>query len=127
MTELATYLRRGASTPFVWGSCDCCTWACGWIAERRGADPAKPYRGRYRTAIGAARQYARTGGLEATVRAAMATSGLSETKELKAGDVGLINMSPNPVLAIKTETGWAAKTMRGIVVAPFSYIVAWAI
>ena len=45
--------RRAAS--FAWGAHDCCLFAADGVRATTGADPAADLRGRYRTALGAAR------------------------------------------------------------------------
>lgn len=41
--------------PFSWGEADCCLFVCDCILAMTGHDPAAPFRGRYRTALGAHR------------------------------------------------------------------------
>ena len=125
---LSDYLRAGAAQPFAWGGCDCCSWACAWVAARRGVDPSARWRGRYRTARGAALQIRRAGGdLLSVASVAMAAAGLAETRDPRPGDIGVIETDAGLALAIRTPTGWAAKALAGIAVAPFVCLRAWSV
>lgn len=126
--RLADYLRAGGAQPFAWDSCDCCSWACGWIALRRGVDPSASWRGRYRTARGAALMLRRAGGdLLAAASDAMAAAGLAVSAAPVAGDVGVVETSQGQALAIRTATGWAVKAPAGIAVAPFPCLRGWSV
>lgn len=127
--QLADYLRVTAGLPFVWGECDCCAWACAWIAIRRGVDPAGSYRGRYSSERGALKHLARGGGMVPLVRREMAVAGLAEVAEPKPGDVGLVETDSTlgVALAIRTAKGWAAKSPTGVVVSAFPCLVAWGV
>jgi len=122
---LAEFLRDGASRPFRWGACDCCTWVCSWVLARRGVDPSAPWRGRYRTARGALRNIRRGGDFVAVVSGAMADAGLIETSDPQPGDIGVVEAEGGATLAICTGGKWAGKSERGVVVAPFPMIKAW--
>lgn len=125
---LTDYLRSAAAQPFAWDICDCCSWACAWVALRRGVDPSAPWRGRYSTARGARRQIRRAGGdLLSVVSSAMAAAGLAETAEPQPGDVGVIEVAAGLALAIRTPTGWAAKAEHGVAVHPFPCLRAWSV
>lgn len=125
MPELAAYLRAGASRAFAWGEHDCCRFALGWVALRRGIDPGARWAGRYGTARGAARHLRRGGGLLALARSAMAAAGLAATARPAAGDVGVVLTDQGPALAIRTPTGWACAGAAGIVVSRFPTLCAW--
>lgn len=125
--QLSEFLIAGGRLPFVWGAADCCLWPADWIMARLGIDPARPLRGRYGTAYGAYRHIARLGGFETMVRNLMSSAGLRETDDPKEGDVGLIITDQGFSIGIKTGTGWAAKAPRGITVARFQHVAAWAV
>lgn len=54
-TALDAYLDETYEKPFEYGTHDCCLFAAGWIERVLGVDVATEYRGRYMTALGAAR------------------------------------------------------------------------
>lgn len=57
--------QQAAITPGLtvdWGNNDCCTFQAGAAEAMTGTDPMAPFRGRYKTAIGARRLIKREGG-----------------------------------------------------------------
>ncbi len=70
--RLAEAIEAARARPFAWGSHDCAIWAFDLRRDLTGgADVAALWRGRYRTALGAARMMRRLGwpSLEAAGRA----------------------------------------------------------
>jgi hypothetical protein len=67
--RLAAWLRDCAGVPFEWGRHDCCTFCSGAVKAMTGVDRMAEFRGRYATALGAARALKRFGAgtLEATL------------------------------------------------------------
>jgi hypothetical protein len=99
--------------PFAWGSRDCCLFAADAVLCITGTDPAKGYRGRYKTAIGAARLQKLYGGLAGLVEKV----GLEEITPLKAqrGDVVLIDTPLGEALGVIDLRGdVSAQGMEGI-------------
>ncbi|MGA0564176.1 DUF6950 family protein [Ancylobacter sp. VNQ12] len=125
--KLAEFLRDGATRRFEWGVCDCCIWACSWVLARRGVDPSAPWRGRYKTARGAMRHVRKGGDFVDVVSRAMADAGLVETVYPQIGDVGVVLTPLGASLAVRTYTGWAGKSERGVVVAPYALVKAWTV
>ncbi|KOX49930.1 hypothetical protein ADL19_19715 [Streptomyces purpurogeneiscleroticus] len=123
---MSLFLLEEAGSPFSWGVSDCWLLAADWCRARRGVDPAARVRGRYRTALGAARLARRLGGLEAMARADMGRCGLAETSDPHPGDVGLV-MDPaaGPLFAVRSALGWMARGRRGLALVSFPVIVAW--
>lgn len=68
--RLGAHIQAASGRPFVWGEHDCCVWACDGILAMTGVDPMTELRGRYLTALGAARALK-----------AFAGGGLDETAE----------------------------------------------
>jgi hypothetical protein len=66
---LAQFIEARRAQPFAWGSNDCCTFAADWVEICTGEDYAKAWRGRYTSALGAARVLDEAGGVEALVDA----------------------------------------------------------
>ncbi len=85
---------------FAWGTHDCCLFACDVIRDAGGVDYAAPFRGRYRTAAGAARALRRFagGGLEAAAEKIAQDNGLEEVPPLMAqrGDFVLVDETAGP-------------------------------
>ena len=109
------HIRRGASTPFLWGGCDCTTWACDWIAAQTGVDPLERWRGRYASRFGYLRHAVNAGGVEALFSAVMV--GLPEIApdDARCGDAGLVDTPAGPGLALFVGHAWAAKMANGLV------------
>lgn len=53
--RLSAHIKAASGRPFSWGTHDCCVWACDGILAMTGVDPMVDLRGKYSTAIGAAR------------------------------------------------------------------------
>ncbi|MFQ5535576.1 MAG: hypothetical protein ACE5EM_12670 [Sphingomonadales bacterium] len=58
---LAREVEAAAERPFCWGKHDCCLFAANIVKAMTGDDPAKAFRGRYRTEFGARRALKRYG------------------------------------------------------------------
>lgn len=115
-----------AASPFKDGKADCVLTVADWIVERGFPDPAEPYRGRYRTALGRERLLRRNGGLEAVVEAGADRSGLFCCRDPKRGDVGLVIAYGQTFAAICLGRGWAIKSQRGLtVLRPDEVVKAW--
>lgn len=89
---LAAWLDRAVDTPRAWGDHDCNLWPANWVVNCGHGDPAAPWRGRYDSAISAARLVKAEGGMEALWRDAARRATLPETSRPLAGDVGLISV-----------------------------------
>jgi len=77
--------------PFSWGESDCCLFVCDCILAMTGHDPAAPFRGRYRTALGAYRALRRyCGGGLGEIAAACGYAEVSPSMAQR-GDVVLVN------------------------------------
>ncbi|MCW0235285.1 MAG: hypothetical protein OJJ21_16925 [Ferrovibrio sp.] len=61
------------------------------------------------------------------VSRAMAAAGLAETSDPQPGDVGVVLTDMGGTLAVRTSTGWACKSERGVVVAPYELVKAWTV
>lgn len=58
---LSAEVEAARTRPFEWGRHDCALWAADCVMAMTGNDPAACWRGRYRTALGAARILRRSG------------------------------------------------------------------
>lgn len=103
---LEAYLRDAARVPFDRETANCGHLVGGWVALRRGVDPAATARGRY----------AEGDELVSLAERLAAEHGLAEVPadEAKAGDVGLVG-GARPFLAVATGAGrWAARFEGGL-------------
>lgn len=106
---LGAHIKAAARRPFSWGEFDCCTFACDGIMAMTGVDPMADLRGRYTTAIGAARALKAFagGGLD---EAAEHIAGLLCAKEIAAlsaarGDCVLADTGNGPALGLVGMNG----------------------
>ena len=53
---LHSYLESRRTTPFAYGTHDCCLFAAGAVAAMTGIDPAASFRNHYHSAFGATRR-----------------------------------------------------------------------
>jgi hypothetical protein len=113
-------MRRDRS--FQWGVHDCCTFACDVIHDAGGVDYAAPFRGRYRSAAGAARVLRRFagGGLEAAAEKIAQDNGLEEVPPLMAqrGDFILLDAAEGPALGVCLGATFIAAGPAGAVTLP---------
>lgn len=135
-TALATWLDQAIDTPRAWGVHDCTLWPADWVRRCGHADPASPWRGRYRTALGAARLARANGGLEALWAAGAERAGLVRTRRPLAGDVGLVAMATREVgPALAGHVGaicigggdWAVITTGGVWMGRAPVLDAWGV
>jgi cell wall-associated NlpC family hydrolase len=91
---------RGA--PFQWGQNDCCIGACDVIAAITGIDPGADLRGRYTTALGAARVLKPLGGVEQIAEDRCKANGWAEIPLLMAqrGDIAIIDTEHGPAVGV---------------------------
>lgn len=118
--RLALYLAAARRIPFSYETGHDCAGGllARWIEAERGIDPAGPWRGRYRTALGCHRMVKRAGGLVALLDDAARRAGLDRVDEPQLGDVGaVVTATPEgrqAVGAIRSRLGWAMLTARGL-------------
>lgn len=131
---LDAHLERALTDIGFWGVSDCVLWPADWVVASGWPDPAEAFRGRYRTALGAARIVARAGGLQALWRAEAARLGLAETARPIAGDVGLALRDTQGVgPALRGHVGavclgggeWACRTRGGLRTGRWPIVQAW--
>ena len=126
-TSLPEFLRAAAATPFAPGGFDCVLMACDWVKAARKVDPAAPWRGTYATRLEALRIIARAGGMAALVDKGMAQVGLVPTLDPLPGDVAVVEMEGETVMAIRTMIGWASRGPRGLITGPAVVQKAWSV
>ena len=93
----------------VWGEVDCCMFPCDWIIEATGsADPAKDFRGRYKTKIGANRAIKEfAGDLMGVAERITLELAMEEIMPLKArrGDLAIVPGNGGDALGVVDMTG----------------------
>ena len=124
----AVAARRG--TPFEWGENDCALFACDVLLEATGQDFAAPFRGRYKSAVGAARVLKKFsgGGLEATAEKIARDEGHAEVAPLMAqrGDMVLVEAEAGPALGVCLGEAAAVAGQEGMIMVPArSWLRAW--
>lgn len=94
--DLDRFFAHAMTRPFVWGEWDCCLAACEAIHLMTLVDPAAPFRGTYRSAMGARHvcQSYCDGSLEAMATLVAAEAGLEEVPVARArrGDLALVRL-----------------------------------
>ena len=106
--DLAAFLEAEAEAAFEWGVRDCWLLAADWALARTGRDPAAAWRGRYASALGAARIINRMGGPEAFAGSSLAACGWVRSASPRRGQVGLLPA------AIETTHGVRRALVGGI-------------
>lgn len=101
------------STPFAWGSHDCCLWAADCVQAITGHDFAAPYRGRYDDAKGAAELLVRDGGVGAIASAALGAP--VPVSLATVGDVVLVQQEGRKALAVCNGSAALATGPHGLV------------
>lgn len=94
----AEFMVERQHAPFVWGSNDCCLFAADCVQALTGTDLAAAWRGRYDSALQAARFLDEGGGLEAI--AAEALGQPVSASYAGVGDVVLCENAGRLLLAI---------------------------
>lgn len=124
---LGAFLEEAARKPFAWGRHDCMLLIADWVRLQTERDPAAPWRGRYRTALGAKRIINRAGGELALLESGL---DLERTTDPLGGDVGLVRgLTPKGEAlcgAIRLGSRWACLWQgRGVLVGPADCLAAW--
>ena len=125
--RLNAALAARKDRPFEWGRNDCGLFACDLLQAVSGIDFAAPFRGKYKSARGAARVLKRfaglpasakaTAGLEAAVEKIAEARNREEVKPLMAqrGDLVLLDMPEGPALGVCLGAWVAAAGETGMV------------
>lgn len=110
--DLHHYLAAQVGKAFCWGTHDCALFVCGAIEAMTGIDVAAEFRGRYRSALGAARitrQVTGTGNtVEDAAKYVTAKYGMEQLSAVllaQRGDVVLHDGDEGPALGIVSLNG----------------------
>lgn len=85
-----------------WGTNDCCTFLAGGVMAQTGFDPFEPYRGRYKTALGAKRILKRIGGGNLQTALEQAFGDPKAPAMAQRGDAGLLGDACGIILGAQT-------------------------
>lgn len=97
---LAEFVQSHIHSPFEWGKNDCCLFACDWINLATGIDPAANIRGKYDSALSAARVLGEFGGVQ----------GVAESKCIEHG-FPVVNINFSQRGDIVTNLGWTGESL----------------
>lgn len=107
---LSQYIQDNLDRRQEWGQADCSMFVCDWVLQVTGADPAKDFRGKYKTKAGAARAIKKfAGDLDGVAERIAGRLGMEETVPLKArrGDVVMVKGNGGNALGIIDMSGMA--------------------
>jgi hypothetical protein len=127
--RLDAYLSSVAIRPFEWGKHDCVLMALDAAGAQLGFDPAHDIRGKYSTAIGAARRMKDLYGSSRLDQAAKAFAekwgGLEITPPFaRRGDVLMFKTPEGPALGVCSGRNICAAGSNGTITLPLSAAVA---
>lgn len=111
--RFAELCEERRSTPFAWGSHDCCLWAADCVQAITGNDFAASYRGRYDDAKGAAELLVHAGGVGAIASAALGAP--VPVSRATVGDVVLVQQEGRKALAACNGSAALATGPHGLV------------
>lgn len=128
---LSRFLKAAEGRPFQWAPPhhDCLSWLADWVAVRRGVDPARSWRGSYRTERGAIRILKREGGAIALLDKALLPLGITRTDVPGRGDIGVIKTPEGAVGVIVLDGSTAALGRGGLMIRRIDLlrpVAAWA-
>jgi hypothetical protein len=125
---LTIFLREAARSAFSWErQSDCLMWLADWMRVKRGIDPGVPWRGAYRTALGAMRIVTEAGGMVALVEKGLAPFGILRTETPHRGDIAIVDLAGAATGAIVLGKSCAMLGPRGIVIGRAPLVAAWAL
>ena len=111
------FLEAAAGRALDWGAWDCLLIPSDWAIVSGHSDLAGEWRGRYSTALGAARIVSRHGGLQALSAMAAARAGLPMTSAPRLGDIGLMRTAAAPDVppeVLRSLGLWVPAPLRGL-------------
>lgn len=113
---LASFIEARRGRPFAWGENDCCLFAADWIREATGRDIACDYRGKYHSALSAARILQNEGGVLGVFRKAAERERMIVVTPSHAqrGDIVARDSEDGPLLGVCIGALGAFVTERGL-------------
>lgn len=130
---LNDHLEKHLNLKRDWGTVDCCMFTCDWVFNSTGEDPAKDFRGTYKTKSGAYKRIkAVATDLPQLAYKIFSKLGMKEGNKFKAkrGDVGLVPGNGGLALGVIDMTGRtiAVQGKEGLDFMPVENIIkAWGV
>jgi hypothetical protein len=125
MASVAVFLDEMAEKGWQWGERDCLLWLGLWAHRLTGIDGGKPWRGRYKTALGCARILKKSGGMVACIELGAKLCGMVRVTNPVAGDIGIVCVDDREVGSICTGKRWAVMTAHGVYFTAAEPIMSW--
>lgn len=110
--RLAAFIHARLMMPFAWGQNDCVMFSGAAIQAETGRQPFAAYEGRYSTLTGAYRILAAGGGLAPMVSELLGAP--IAPRLARDGDVGLLLVEGQEMLALRIGVNWLAPAERGL-------------
>lgn len=132
-TRLDSFLASRRSVPFKYGTNDCVLFAIDAVLAVTGTDLGRPFRGKYKSARGAAsvmRRYAGAAGLQSCAAALAAAWDLCAIRPAHAqrADVGYgIDPEFGPTVVVRGADAWFGPGPAGTARSHATVLLAWAV
>lgn len=124
--RLIEVVRAAERKPFAWGGHDCALFAADAVLAMTDTDFAAPFRGRYKTALGALRELRRNGADDLAAYATQVLGAPIATAQAMRGDVVLFAAEEGEALAVVVGLEAAAAGPQGITWVPRAlWLKAW--
>ena len=120
---LASFIEERRAAPFAWGLNDCCLFASDWVELCTGVDPAAELRGKYSTALGAARILKQHGGVRGIMRNIAEPLGIKRIDGGldQRGDLAIADTGNGESIGICIGSHAAFVGASGLLFAPFDF------
>lgn len=128
-TSFAAFLSRKSREPFAWGTNDCVMFAADAVLAITGDDPCAKFRGKYKTAKGAATLMRKHGGLSSAVHAAVDALGFQKVSPFFAqrGDIALAETINGLTVIVRASNDWVGPGADGSERVLTLPLAAWAV
>ena len=120
---LSDFIEQRRNAPFAWGQNDCCLFASDWIVLCTGLDPAHVLRGKYSSALGAARLLKKYDGVRGIIQEFGEPLGLKRIRGRceNRGDLVVANTGSGESIGVSIGTHAAFVGAHGLLFAPFEF------
>ena len=120
---LAQFIEQRRHVPFGWGTNDCCLFGADWVLRATSKDLAADLRGRYGSALGAARILGRCGGVRGLIKNRGEQIGIQSvpSRSIQRGDLVVANMGRGESIGISLGNVAAFVSRDGLIFASFDF------